>query len=228
MTPLAGTANASAFAEHLAVLPDFLPPEHFTALAREVEGLGCTERSYVPTHKQGGTIAFDTLRAHAPGVVGFYRSAELRDRLGSVIGATLKVTPEGDYSSCSILVYERPGDHIGWHYDHNFYRGRHFTVLLPVVNRNAAGSGLSSGRLFAKIGGVERLVPTPPNQLVVFEGAKVLHRATPIDEGERRVVLSMTFGTDPRISLPFELARRVKDMAFFGLRALWGGRRRGA
>jgi len=38
----------------------------------------------------------------------------------------------------------------------------------------------------------------------------------------------MTFGTDPRISLSFELARRVKDMAFFGLRALWGGRRRGA
>jgi hypothetical protein len=224
----AGLAAAPAFAEHLAVLPDFLPPERFAALAAEIEGLGRTERSFVPTHKKGGTIAYDTLRERAPGVVGFYRSAALIDRLGAVVGAPLRVTPERDNSSCSILVYERPGDHIDWHYDHNFYRGRHFTVLLPVVNRNADGTGLSAGRLFARIGGEERLVPTPPNRLVIFEGAKVLHRATPIGEGERRVVLSMTFGTDPRISLPAEIARRVKDTAFFGLRALWGGKARPA
>ena len=48
---------------------------------------------------------------------------------------TLVPTPLHDQSSCSVLVYEKPGDHIGWHYDHNFYKGRHFTVLIPIVNR---------------------------------------------------------------------------------------------
>jgi hypothetical protein len=224
----ARATDAPSFADHLAVLPDFLPPDRFAALATEIEGLGQTERSYVPTHKKGGTIAFDTLRERAPGAVRFYRSSDLHLRLGAIVGAAVQPTPDRDNSSCSILVYERPGDHIDWHYDHNFYRGRHFTVLLPVVNRNADRTGLSAGRLYARIGGAERLVPTPPNQLVIFEGARVLHRATPIGEGERRVVLSMTFGTDPRISLPAELARRVKDMAFFGWRALWGGKPRRA
>ena len=101
-------------------------------------------------------------------------------------------------------------------------------MLLPIVNRNADGTGLSAARLFAKIGGEERMIATPPNQLVVFEGAKVLHKATPIAEGERRVLLSMTFGTDPTNSAPLEIARRIKDIAFIGLRARWGGKPRAA
>jgi len=67
-----------------------------------------------------------------------------------------------------------------------------------------------------------RVIPTPPNALVVFEGAKVLHRVTTLAEGERRIILSMTYCTDPRNSRLQEVARRVKDTAYFGLRALWG------
>lgn len=214
------------FSERLAVVPGFLPADHLATLIETIEALGHTERSFVPTHKKGGTIAYDTLRERAPGVVAFYRSAALIEQMSAIVGEQLQVTPERDNSSCSILVYEQPGDHIGWHYDHNFYRGRHVTVLLPVVNRNAGGNDLSAGRLYAKVDREERMVPTPPNQLVIFEGAKLLHRATAIAAGERRVLLSMTFGTDPRNSLPKEIARRIKDSAFFGLRALWGGKRK--
>jgi hypothetical protein len=64
-------------------------------------------------------------------------------------------------------------------------------------------------------------VATPPNRLIVFEGARVRHKVTPIAEGERRVVWSMTYCADPRNSAWQGMARRVKDTAFFGLRALW-------
>jgi hypothetical protein len=113
----------------------------------------------------------------------------------------------------------RPSDHIGWHFDHNFYRGRHFTVLLPVESQGSA-SGLSHATLMFKDGG-ERVIATPPNTLIVFEGARVLHKVTPIRDGERRVVISMTYCTDPRNARWQGLARRVKDVAFFGPRALW-------
>ena len=64
-------------------------------------------------------------------------------------------------------------------------------------------------------------VATPPNRMIIFEGAKVRHKVTPISEGERRCVWSMTYCTDPR-NLAFQgVARRVKDTAFFGLRSLW-------
>lgn len=210
-----------SFDERLAVLPNLLPAELLARIAREIHQLSASERSYVPAHKKGGTIAYETLCAQAPAVVALYNSPWLHAVLSRIIGVTVSPTPLNDQSSCSVLVYERPGDHIGWHYDHNFYKGRHFTVLVPIVNRNAANDGLSAARLSARIGGQDREIPTPPNQLVVFEGAHVLHKASPIAEGERRVVLSMTFATDPRSTVVQGVTRRIKDTAFFGLRALW-------
>ncbi len=209
------------FDEYLAVLPNALPDDQFQALAGEIEKLNRTERSYLPTHKKGGTVAYETLCSQAPGVVAFYMSHEVRELISGIVGVDVVPTPVHDQSSCSVLFYEQPGDHIGWHFDHNFYRGRHFTVLLAIVNRNATHDGLSAARLFGKIGKEEREIPTPPNELVVFEGARIVHKATPIDKGERRVVLSMTFCTDPRNSLLQGAARRIKDTAFFGIRALW-------
>jgi hypothetical protein len=63
-------------------------------------------------------------------------------------------------------------------------------------------------------------VPTAENTLVVFEGARVLHRATPVEEGDRRVMLSVTLRTDPPIRLLRELIRRLKDTAYHGPRVL--------
>jgi hypothetical protein len=218
------SGESPTFHERLAVLADVLPPHQFRAIAEEIDRLPPTERTYLPSHKKGGAIAYHTLREHAPRIVEFYQSPALHNLISRIVGEPVMPTPLQDESSCSVLVYERPGDHIGWHYDHDFYRGRHFTVLIPILNRDRAGHGLSAARLFAKVDTEERMVSTPPNSMVVFEGAKVLHKATPIDEGERRVLLSMTFCTDPRNSLPQEIARRIKDTAFFGIRTLWGVR----
>ena len=76
-------------------------------------------------------------------------------------------------------------------------------------------------RLIAKISGNEKEIATPPNTLVVFEGAHVHHMVSPILAGERRLVLSMTYCTDPRDHLWQAVARRIKDTAFIGVRALW-------
>jgi hypothetical protein len=216
-----GRRPMPSFDERLAVLPDAIPPALFDSLKAEITQLSRTERSYLPSHKKGGTIAYETLCKEAPGVVAFYLSPQLHDLVSSIVGVRVVPTPLHDQSSCSVLFYEKPGDHIGWHFDHNFYKGRHFTVLLPIVNRDAADAGLSAARLFARVGREEREIATPPNQLVVFEGARIVHKATPIGEGERRVVLSMTFATDARSSVLQGAARRIKDTAFFGIRALW-------
>jgi hypothetical protein len=210
-----------SFAASIATLPNFMAEAQFAGLVREVEALAGAERSYVPTHKKGGTIAYETLIERAPSVAELYHSEALRSLVSRTVGVKVDPTPLHDQSSLSILVYDRPGDHIGWHYDHNFYRGRHFTLLLPVVNIGHAASGLSHARLSAKTDGVEREIEMPPNTLVLFEGAKVLHKVSPIVEGERRVVISMTYCADSRSSGVQAVARRLKDTAFFGVRALW-------
>jgi hypothetical protein len=94
-------------------------------------------------------------------------------------------------------------------------------VLLVLVNRSAGG-GLSQARLERQVAdGTVRTIDMPDNTVVVFEGAHVRHRVTPTAEGDLRVVLSMTYCADPRISWSLELARRVKDTAYYGIRALW-------
>jgi hypothetical protein len=210
-----------AFAEHLATLDNVVPPDDFSRLIDDVEKLVETERSYLPAHKKGGTVAYETLERKAPGLVALYRSHSLRKLVCDIVKLRLEPTPLHDQSSCSVLFYEKPGDHIGWHYDHNFYRGRHFTILIAVINRGRGPNGLSQARLMVRQNGRERVIPTPPNAMIVFEGAKVRHKVTPSGEGEKRVIWSMTYCADPRNSAFQGVARRVKDTAFFGLRALW-------
>lgn len=210
-----------SFAQHLAMLDNVLPPDDFGRLVAEMEELVETERSYLPAHKKGGTVAYKTLERKAPGLVALYRSNGLRRLISDIVKLTVEPTPLNDQSSCSVLFYDKPGDHIGWHYDHNFYKGRHFTVLVPMINRGREPNGLSQAKLMVRQNRRDRVIATPPNAMIVFEGARIRHKVTPIGEGEKRVIWSMTFCTDPRNSAFQGVARRVKDTAFFGLRALW-------
>jgi hypothetical protein len=210
-----------AFAHYLACVPEFLPACAFAALADEAKRLVGPERSFIPAHKKGGTVAYETLIATSPNIVSFYHSRELHEFLSRLIGVRIVPTPIHDQSSLSVLFYEKPGDHIGWHFDHNFYRGRHFTVLLAIRNEGRAAGRLSHAVLEARLDGRETSLATAPNTLVVFEGAKVQHKVTPILDGERRLVLSMTFCTEPRSYWWQGISRRIKDTAFFGIRALW-------
>ncbi|MFZ1325869.1 MAG: hypothetical protein WAT67_07580 [Candidatus Contendobacter sp.] len=209
------------FQQRIAVLQQPLPTPVFDSLHEAALRCRRTERSYFPTHKQGGTVAYEDLHRLAPELVAFYQSAHLHRLCSTIVGEAVVPTPLHDQSSCSLLVYDRPRDHIGWHYDHNFYNGRHFTVLLPLVNRHLEEDRLSSAQLLIRQDGRERVMPTPPNTLIVFEGARVFHKVTRLEADELRIVLSMTFCTHPRASLIKSALRRCKDVAYFGVRALW-------
>ena len=208
------------FSDRLATVGEFLSSELIEAIRSEIAPL-VAERSFIPGHKQGGTVAYERLIARAPVTVGFYHSAEFQTFISRIVGARVQPTPVWDQSSLSVLVYSRPGDHIGWHYDHNFYQGRHFTVLLIIRNEGAGTQQLSHCVLSINRDGKVAAIPTPANTLVVFEGARILHMVTPVHEKEIRIALSMTYCTDDRARWWQEIARRMKDTAFFGPRALW-------
>jgi len=209
------------FRQRIAVVPQPLPVPVFEKLREAALRCRRTERSYFPAHKQGGTVAYEDLHDLAPEIIAFYHSAYLRRLCSAVIGIPVVPTPLNDQSSCSLLFYDRPRDHIGWHYDYNFYNGRHFTVLLPMVNRHLSEDRLSSAQLVIQQEGREVIVPTPSNTLIMFEGARVFHKVTRLEENELRIMLSMTFCTQPQASVIKSTLRRFKDIAYFGPRALW-------
>jgi hypothetical protein len=209
------------FGDRFAVVADLLPARAFVTLKAAAERLVAPERSFVPAHKKGGTVAYETLIASAPAIVSLYHCAHFRDFISRLVGVRVQQTPINDQSSLSVLFYDKPGDHIGWHYDHNFYRGRHFTVLIMIINVGQAADGLSHAELRARIGEQEIAVRARPNTVVVFEGARVRHKVTPVHASEQRLVLSMTYCADPRSRWWQGASRRLKDTAYFGLRALW-------
>ena len=207
--------------ERLVRIENFVTPHCLAVLRKEAEAhIHEMERTFIPIHKKGATLSYEQIHALAPHCLAFYHSAEVQWWVSTMAGVTVYPTPDQDQSSLSLLCYHEAGDHINWHYDHNFYRGRHFTVLLSLVNEGRSG-GLSQGTFQRRKADGERSLDTSPNVLIMFEGAKVRHRATPVGQGERRIMLSMTYCADPEISRFKEFVRRCKDTAFFGLRALW-------
>jgi hypothetical protein len=179
--------------DRLARVENFVTGDCLLVLRQEAEShIADMTRTFIPTHKKGATLSYEKIHTLAPHALAFYHSAAVQEWIAAITGVTVVPTPNQDQSSLSVLCYHEPGDHINWHYDHNFYRGRHFTVLLSLVNEGP--SGLSQGTLQRQCAeGGEQNCDTAPNVLVVFEGAKVRHRATPIGENERRVILSMTY-----------------------------------
>lgn len=211
-----------SFDRKIAWVTDFLPQDDFLLLSRAAERQIKAKRVNVPVHKRGRAISYHELHEQAPETTRFYRSSRLRNWCSEVTGVRLQPTPWNDLSSCSLLIYDQPNDHIGWHYDLNFYKGRHFTALLSVVNTNGSEAE-SSAHLRIREDGAETTVATTPNTLVLFEGAYVYHSVTPLRAGERRIILSMTFCTDPSATPLQDFMRRGKDIAYFGMRALWSG-----
>ena len=53
---------------------------------------------------------------------------DLRCRAGG-----LTPVNECDIMGCAVITYDRLYDHIGWHYDNNYYSSESFyTVLVPL------------------------------------------------------------------------------------------------
>jgi len=210
-----------SFTDRIVTIPNLLPEKTFSKLRASALRHLSTERSYFPGHKKGGTVSYEELHITAPDIIAFYHSRYMQKLCSFIVGEQVIPTPINDQSSCSLLFYDKPKDHIGWHYDYNFYNGRHFTVLLPVVNEHRTEKRLSSANLVVRRDNQEITLPTPPNALILFEGACVYHKVTPLAADEIRIIISMTYCTEPKSSVLKSSLRRAKDMAYFGIRALW-------
>jgi hypothetical protein len=211
------------------LLDDFLPKPLLDALVGDVERTrDAINRNYVPRQKKGGSVsrfALDRIHACAAEV---YRSPALRRFIETIVGETVESCPESDPHTYALYHYSEPGDHIGWHYDTSFYRGRRYTILLGLVSNESC---VLDCVLHTRDEGREnetRHYRMPPGGLAIFDGDLLWHRVTPLaDHDDERVVLTMEMVTDPSMNPWRRLVSNVKDsVAYFGLRdTFFPGRR---
>lgn len=202
---------------------DFLPRELTAQLIGAVAAVnGAVNRNYLPGHKQGGSVSRHVIDSQAPIIAELYRSTALRNWLDGLTGEHLQLSPVDDPHAYAFYFYTRAGDHIGWHYDTSYYRGRRYTLLFGVIDDSSCsldfqlhtrerGTKVESGS-----------IKIPPGGLVVFNGDALRHRISPSREGETRVSLTFEYVTDPRMHPGWRLISNMKDaFAYFGFRQVF-------
>jgi hypothetical protein len=204
-------------------LAEFLPRE---ITAQLVEAVAAVEskvnRNYLPGHKQGGSVSRYALDEFAPYIGELYRSPALLGWLESIAGERLQFSPPDDPHAYALYFYTRPGDHIGWHYDTSYYKGRRYTLLLGVLDRSSCRLDYELHTREPNAQVVAASWQIPPGGLVFFDGDKLKHRITPLGENERRVSLTFEYVTDPRMNAGWRLISNMKDaLAYFGFRQVF-------
>jgi hypothetical protein len=204
-------------------LEDFLPRDVTARLVAAVESVKASvNRNYLPGHKQGGSVSRHTIDRLAPFIAELYRCAGLRDWLGQLCGERLQPSPADDPHAYALYFYTRPGDHIGWHYDTSYYRGRRYTLLLGIVDRSSCRLDYELHTREPGVTVAPGSVKIPPGGLVFFDGDRLRHRITPLGEAQIRVSLTFEYVTDPTMHAWWRLISNMKDaVAYFGLRQVF-------
>jgi hypothetical protein len=209
------------------VLEDFLPREVMALWDGELELLKPhIHRNYIPKHKKGGSVGYETVRAAAPAINAVYQSPALLALIRGIVDAKVQECPRSDAHRCALYAYTEEGDHIGWHYDTSYYKDRRWTLLVGFQDQ-------SSSRLVCKLHtrhpghDIEHLeLKVQPGTLVLFNGDKVHHAVTPTRAGEFRYIISMQYVTSTAMNPFLRLFSNLKDsFAYFGVKEVFLGRR---
>jgi phosphatidylglycerophosphate synthase len=205
------------------VVPQFADATIVQQLIAAIErSKASINRNYIPGHKQGGSVSRHVLDRTAPFVAQLYRSPELIDWLGSLAGESLQCSPPDDPHAYALYFYTHPDDHIGWHYDTSYYAGRRYTVLLGVIEESSCRLEYQLHTREAGVAETHGSIRMAPGDLIFFDGDKLRHRITPLDQAERRVSLTLEYITDPTMHPWWRLVSKMKDaVAYFGFRQVF-------
>jgi len=214
--------------DEFVIVEDFLPASvleqwegHLPSLVPQIH------RNYLPGHKKGGSVAYDTVHSVAPAITDVYHSPRLLQFLRRIAGAEMQECPSNDPHRCAFYAYTEEGDHMGFHYDTSFYKDRRWTLLVGF--KDDSSSRLVC-HLHTKQPGheVEKLdLQMTPGMLVLFNGDKVYHCVTPVKADETRYVVSMQFVTSGEMSPFNRFISNMKDaVGYFGLRGVFGAGKR--
>lgn len=169
------------------------------------------KRVKIPFWKAGRTISTRALFALLPHAKQYYH--HMVNNVTRVVGEAVFPTGDDYPTSCCVLIYEKVGDWINWHYDVNHYVGRFFTLLIPITIDDTCtmykyrSDMKSTKNVRLRLG-----------TALLFEGEHVFHMASKICSGQVRYVLSMQFVTEDRLKRGNKFMLRLKDSAYVGLK----------
>ncbi len=176
----------------------------------EIETFPETIYNCAMPNRKGVTIATQNLIEFAPNLINYYKNV-LCQIVSDEIKLKLFPTNLNLPTTCAIIIYEKEGDWINWHYDYNYYDGRFFTVLIPITNDITC----TEFQLITEKNEIKNIHLTNGNS-ICFEGNYLYHRASKLCKNEKRIILSCQYVTDNNMSSLNNLRLKLKDFAFTG------------
>jgi len=160
-------------------------------------------------NRKGITIPTKNIVDNSPNLISYYQN-ELCKKMSNLTGLKLYPTALNFPTSCAIIIYEKEGDWINWHYDYNYYNGRFFTVLIPITHT------LTCTKFQFKDKNNNVVDMDLTNNGICFEGNYLYHRASKICNNQKRIMLSCQYVTDNSMSVINKIRIKLKDFAFIG------------
>lgn len=202
---------------NVTVVKDILHPKFFEYLQSQF-----MNKSYESSNtiiRKGHAIDFLNLHKNNDynGFLELYYSNNLMNALSNIMEKPIQRTPLHDPNACSLLIYNNKGDHIDWHLDLSNYYGDRFVSLISIINQNRDGTGLSQNEFQYMYKGKIHTLQLAPNSMIIFKGSEILHKATAIADGERRILLSMVFCDvcQEKSTLFSVFIEKIKNWAFY-------------
>jgi hypothetical protein len=160
-------------------------------------------------NRSGITIPTKNIVQYSPNLISFYQN-KLCKIISNLTGLKLYPTDLKFPTSCAIIIYEKEGDWINWHYDYNYYNGRFFTVLIPITHT------LTCTKFQFKDKNNKIIDMDLTNNGICFEGNFLYHRASKLCNNQKRIMLSCQYVTDNSMDFINKLRIKLKDYAFIG------------
>lgn len=161
-------------------------------------------------NKKGITISTNNIIQYAPNIIHYYKYT-LPNIISKQLGVKVTTTSLNMPTSCALLIYEKEGDWINWHYDYNYYDGRFFTLLIPITNQKTCTRFQYKNDKNEVIS-----LNIRNNDALCFEGNYLYHRASKLCKNQKRVLLSCQFVTNNNMSYINKLRIKLKDFAYTG------------
>ncbi len=205
--------------EELTVQHAWMPSGLVAAMRDEVRGMRQdVVRKRLFNYKISGSISYYTVREFAPTIMALYKSPRFISFLSELSGQPLMTCPETDPHAAAVYCYERPADRVGCHYDNSWYHGARYTVLIGLEDD-------SDARLTCHVHKADPFretevidVATRPGTTVIFNGNKLWHGVSPIGPNQTRIVLSLQYVTDRRMTPIKRVINNFKDaLTYFGV-----------
>ena len=209
--------------DELIVLDNFLPQPLLDCILAEWNQLRpAIHRNFIPNHKKGGSVSRFKIDRISPTIPAVYRDPSLFGLINQLAGGELKECPLSDPHTYALYCYTEPGDHIGFHYDNSYYKGRRYTMLLGLIDRSTCKLECDLYRDNPNRHTKRLSLALSPSTLIFFNGDRLYHRVTPLGEGEERIALTMEWVTDNRINWFLRFVSNMKDaIAYFGFKTVF-------